>query len=83
MRTLTLTLLFLAAATGAVQQPKWKTFASPDGSFSVLFPNSPTEHKQTVGGFNTLMYVSVDDNETEYMVGYTDYPEANIKQLPA
>jgi hypothetical protein len=81
MSTLLVTLLFTIAASGVVQQTKWKPFSSPDGSFSVLFPNSPTEHKQTIGGINTLMYVSGDDNATEYAVAFADYPEANIKQL--
>ena len=84
MRRLILTLLLLAVGSGAVQQPKWKTFSSPDGSFSVLFPNSPTENQQTLntaaGPINSTMYISTDDNDTNYMVGYTDYPEANIRQ---
>jgi hypothetical protein len=69
MRALTMTLLFLAVASGAVKQTNWKTFAAPDGSFSVLFPNNPTENKQTVntaaGPINTTMYVSADDNATK------------------
>jgi len=81
MRTLVVTLLLTIVASGTVQQPEWKPFSSPDGSFSVLFPNSPTEHKQTIGGINTLMYLSVDDDATEYAVAFADYPEANIKQL--
>jgi len=85
MRTLIVALLFTIVASGAVQQPKWKTFSSPDGSFSVLFPNNPTENKQSVntaaGSINSTMYISTDENATNYMVGYTDYPEANIKQV--
>jgi len=85
MRTLIVTLLFTIVATGTVHQPKWKTFSSPDGSFSVLFPDNPTENKQTLntaaGPINSAMYISKDDNATNYMVGYTDYPEANIKQV--
>jgi hypothetical protein len=34
-----------------------------------------------LGAINTTMYVAEDGEVTSYIAGFTDYPEANIKQV--
>ncbi|MDM8519703.1 tetratricopeptide repeat protein [Anaerolineales bacterium HSG6] len=48
----------------------WETFISPEGSFSVDMPSTPTE--QDLGG--SIMYMSEPEAGMAYAVGYIDLP---------
>lgn len=65
-------------------QPAWKEFTPKDGSFTVLFPGSPTELKKTVktptGVVDVLLFeMSVSPGDGKFIVGWSEFPDGSIK----
>lgn len=68
-------------------QLQWREFSSPEGSFTVLMPGTPTKKTTSVGGEflsidGHLFTVSLDNNSVTYGVFYADFP-SEFTQLPA
>lgn len=77
--------LALAAACGGLGKTEFKEFKSDAGKFTVNAPDGKmTETSQNVataaGSIQLTMYQSTAGNNT-YMAGYSDFPEALIKQV--
>jgi len=56
---------------------EWKTFSSPEGRFSILFPGTPVSRVsevQTSSGKVTVHTVTLKLPESFYHVSYLDYP---------
>jgi hypothetical protein len=65
-------------------QAEWKPFTPQDGSFTVLFPAAPTEHKKSIkvadGTVEAVLFeVLVPASDGKFLVGYSEFPEASIK----
>ncbi len=63
---------------------EWKTFTPKGGGFSMSFPGTPSQTKQSVKtptGFVdvTVFVVEPKKGEGQYMVSYSDYPAAVLK----
>jgi hypothetical protein len=61
-------------------------FTSPEGRFSVLMPGTPTDKTETVDSepepYTTHMFISRDDPQRVYLVGWVDYhPSFNFNRL--
>jgi len=62
----------------------WKRFSSADGNFSVLFPGTPQEKRQTertpIGEIELHCFIVEADRQTAYGVNYSDIPQsANLR----
>src|SRR5450432_3910029 len=83
----TLTLFFFVALTPILAQPPagdWKPFSPKDGSFSILVPNAPKEHKKGVktaaGETEVVLFeLLVAPGDGKYAIGFTEYAESAIK----
>jgi hypothetical protein len=76
----------LPLLVGAVQDlPEgWQSYSSKDGKFKVALPGKPMEKKQTVKTAKDPIYVHMvladGRNDSNFVVSYTDYPEADQKK---
>src|SRR5690349_15955365 len=62
----------------------WVNFASEDGHFSVMMPETPTDKSETVdsahGPYTTHLFV-VRDTTSVYLIGWVDYdPSFNFNR---
>lgn len=53
----------------------WKTFASQEGNFSVLYPGEPKEETQSKLFLKVHAFVCSANRKTSFLVSYTDFPE--------
>jgi hypothetical protein len=78
-----LVVLLTLAIPSAGAQLEWKEFAPKDGSFTVLFPGTPTEHKKTImppgGAVEVLLFEVAVSDGGKFVVGYSEFPAASIK----
>jgi hypothetical protein len=62
--------------TNTVDSSGWVRFASDDGHFSVLMPETPTDKTETVqsqhGPYTTHLFI-VRDTTSVYLIGWVDY----------
>jgi hypothetical protein len=71
------------AAGGAGDE--WKTFTPKAGGFTVSFPGTPTEHKQSVkmpsgSSIEVMLYVyEPKKGEGQYVVSFSEYPDSALK----
>ncbi len=67
---------------GTVKEEVMKTFKSEEGRFSIDFPGEAKHEVQTaqtaVGNININLYL-VEKDDSAYICGYNDYPEAVVK----
>ena len=68
----------------AMDASGWIKFASDEGRFSVLVPDSPTEKKETAdsqhGPYTTHLFI-VRDTSSVYLIGWVDYdPSFNFNR---
>jgi hypothetical protein len=75
--------LFFVLASSLSMQTEWKEFTPKDGSFSVLLPGTPTEHKKTVmspnGMVEVLLFEVSGPGDSKFVIGYSEFPEGSIK----
>ena len=73
-------------ACGMLAPPKPKLLTSEGGGFEIMTPITLKEETQNapspIGNITVHMYSGERDNSA-YVVGYSDYPEALIKMSPA
>ncbi|MTJ50740.1 hypothetical protein [Dolichospermum sp. UHCC 0259] len=67
-----------------VIQPKWRTFTSPDGHFTVLMPGMPkrkTQIQKTHMGKIKLeiFLIQPPQQEAAYIVTYNEFPDSYVK----
>src|SRR5262245_1267850 len=78
-------LLLLAPLPGAsVTVGEWKTFTSKEGNYEVQLPGEPRENRNSVKtsvgtGIVVLAVLEVKQGEGNYVVGFSELPEAVIK----
>lgn len=98
MRTLALRVLLLLclAAPIAGQTDEWKTYKNDDGNFSVLFPNEPTDTKNTSEAgiqshtllskvpptLYSVVYTKMTEEQTVDESTYETFKNAVFKELP-
>ncbi len=84
-KLLTLLFLLVFVALASCQQTVWKKFDSPEGAFSVMVPDVPTEltrtaHTPSAGDVDAHLCL-VEQEDFVYGVTYADYPEDYIQQI--
>jgi hypothetical protein len=84
IKSFCLLLLLTIVAASSAAQLAWQDFAPKDGSFTVLLPGKPTEHKKSIkqdsGMVEVLLFeVAVPPGDSKFVVGYSEFPEASIK----
>ena len=75
---LVIAMLFLSLFNrrgGAGNFNNWKTFTSPEGNFSALFPGTPEEKTQSELFLKVHSFVCEVSKKTAFLVMYTDFPE--------
>ena len=76
--------MLVFAATQDDVPPTWKGIISKDGGFRVAMPAAPTEKKQLVktatGQLQVMLLIAEGRNESLFVVGYADFPEAELKK---
>lgn len=62
--------------------PKWETFQSPQGQFSISMPGKPNQEEKPVdlpGGSSVpLKIASLESSGVAYFTGYVDYPQGLV-----
>jgi hypothetical protein len=79
-----LLLLLTVVAPSSSAQLEWLEFGPKDGSFKVLLPGKPTEHKKSIkqdgNKVEVLLFeVAAGPGSGKFVVGYSEFPEASIK----
>jgi hypothetical protein len=76
-----------AAARPEAPTPKWFTYTSPEGRYSVSFGEQPKLSSQpitTASGDNLVQYMAAGSADPAYlMIGYFDYPASVTFSLDA
>jgi hypothetical protein len=60
----------------------WKTIASKEGGFYILFPEMPTQHKEaakTPAGAVTVTYYVLEKGGITYVASFTGFPKESVK----
>ncbi|MTJ55507.1 hypothetical protein FJR38_23960 [Anabaena sp. UHCC 0253] len=67
-----------------VVQPKWRTFTSPDGHFTVLMPGMPTRKNQVQKTYMgeiklEIFLIQPPEQEAAYIVTYNEFPDSYVQ----
>lgn len=83
-RSILMTILLASTVLGC-SRIAWKEFSFEAGAFSVLMPGEPERQTETVetdlGQIELTMFITGLDEETVFIVSYSDYPGHIVDQV--